>query len=93
MGQVGDPILEALQKQFPNVKTKGDLLANPQALGAARKLFETNLAEPDEETGLPSSAAPAAPTAPSAPKPVYDQATGKLKGYYYPDRGYVPNAQ
>jgi hypothetical protein len=103
MGTQGDPIVQALQKQFPNIKNKGDILSNPQALGAARKLFETNLAEPNEETGAPNTPpAPAQAPAPGVPRaavppaqgqgrPVYDQATGAVKGTWYPDRGYVPN--
>lgn len=66
LGQTGDPILEAIQKQFPEVKTKGDLLSNPKALGAARRLFETNLSEPDEDTGLLSTPQAAPAAAPAA---------------------------
>lgn len=102
-----DPIVKALQRSFPDVKTKADILANPQALAAARRLYETSVAEPDEDTGLPASSASPAGTpppaaaaaqqpaqpAPVAGRPVYNKATGALAGYWYQDRGFVPNAQ
>lgn len=103
-GMTSDPIVKALQRSFPDVKSKADLLANPQALAAARRLYETSLAEPDEDTGAapaaspPGGVAPPAAAAPAAPaaapgRPVYNKASGALAGYWYPDKGFVPLAK
>jgi hypothetical protein len=58
-----DPIVGALSKQFPGVKTKADLLSDPAARSAAFKLFSSQLAEPEEETDT----APGATTSSPAP--------------------------
>lgn len=96
-GLTSDPILQALKRQFPDIKTKGDLIANPQAIRAARNLFGQSMAEPDEDTGAPvaptGGAAPPSPAAAPGAKPVYDQNTGQIKGYWTPGKGYVPNGQ
>lgn len=94
-----DPVVAALQKEFPDIKSKGDLLANPAARRRALQLFSSagggdSEDSPDDTAGAdtgtsPASVAPA--SAASQKRPVYDKATGVLKGYWYPDRGYVPN--
>lgn len=63
-GLTADPILQAIQKQFPDVKSKGDLLANPAANAAAMKLFSAQIADP-ASTGEGDST----PNAPAAPAP------------------------
>lgn len=78
-----DPIVGALSKQFPGVKTKADLLSDPAARSAAFKLFSSQIAEPDEESdtsgGTPPSPSPApaqvAPAVQPAPqsRTVYDK--------------------
>ena len=85
-GLTSDPIVGAISKQFPNVKTKADLLADPGARQAAYNLYKTQFAEPGDEDGSGTAAPPAGgavppassnPTAPaSAPQPkiVYDKA-------------------
>lgn len=81
-GLTADPILAAIQKSFPDVKSKGDLLSNPAALSAARKLFSVASPSEDEEgdSGVAApqaSPAPAVPAAPAAqPRIIYD-AQGK----------------
>lgn len=77
-GLTTDPIVSAISKQFPDVKTKADLLANPQALRAAQQLFSAQLATesdtPDSgDTGVPAPPQAASP-APAAGKIVYDKA-------------------
>lgn len=61
-GMTGDPVTAALAKQFPDVKSKADVLNNPAALKAAREMFKNQLAEPDED----ESAAP-------QPRVIYDK--------------------
>lgn len=76
-GLSSDPIVSAIGKQFPDVKSKADLLGNPQALRAAQQLFGAQVATPegdDGEAGTPSPVAPAAPASPSGGKIVYDKA-------------------
>lgn len=97
-GLTSDPIVAALRKQYPDIKTKGDLINNPAALAAARQLFTRssgNVASDstDEEVGTAPAPAPAPATPPQSGRPVYQKGTGKLMGYWYPDRGYVPNGQ
>lgn len=79
-GMTGDPVTAALAKQFPDVKSKADVLNNPAALKAAREMFKNQLAEPDEDetppTSVTPSAAPPAAAAPSAapqPRVIYDK--------------------
>ena len=63
-GVTVDPIVATIQRQFPDVKSKADLLSNPQAQTAALKLFSAQLA-PTEEGDTSATPAPAA-----APKPM-----------------------
>lgn len=68
----GDPLLGAVQKQFPNIKTKADLLSDPKAKLAAWQLFSQQLTTeaPDEAGGVPPAAAqPPAPGAAAIPGP------------------------
>lgn len=71
-----DPILEALKKQFPGIQSKGDILANPQAANAARKIFQQQAQQenPDvsADPSAPASVAPvqAPPSAPTTAPPV-----------------------
>lgn len=77
-----DPIVQALSKTMPHIKTKGDILADPRAKAMAQKIFTEQLTtEPDDQGNLapavapqpaaPGVAAPMAPpaasTAPAAP--------------------------
>ena len=74
-GLTADPILGSVQKQFPDVKSKGDLLANPAALAAARKLFTSvQPPEDDEETPAATTRDVAPPAAAATPQPriIYD---------------------
>lgn len=86
-GLTNDPTLGAVAKMFPDVKTKADLLANPQARQAAFNIYKTNFAEPSDEEGGGTASPPAAGAvpapsststapAPAAPTPkiVYDKA-------------------
>lgn len=79
-GLTVDPIVAAISKQFPDIKSKADLLANPQAMRAAQQLFAAQLATendtPDSTggaSGIPAPPQPASP-APAAGKIVYDKA-------------------
>lgn len=79
-GLTTDPIVAAISKQFPDVKSKADLLANPQAMRAAQQLFSAQLATETDGTddgsaGIPTPPQAASP-APAAGKIVYDK-TGK----------------
>lgn len=70
LGMTTDPIVGAISKQFPDVKTKADLLNNPAARNAAYKLFSSTVAEPGEEGSTPAPAATGQPPAPSGgPQP------------------------
>lgn len=71
-GMTSDPILGAIQKQYPEIKSKADLLANPSANAAAMRLFATSLATTDD--GAPASGGPAPVATPSNPqtKTFYD---------------------
>lgn len=50
-GMLADPVLGAIQKQFPDVKTKADLLANPAAKAAAYAMFKSQVADPGDGGG------------------------------------------
>lgn len=66
-----DPVVGAIQKRFPNVKNKGDLLADPAARAEAFKLFSSQMTTEPSDTGdittepTPATTPPIA--APSAP--------------------------
>ena len=63
-GQSTDPVVQALQGAFPDIKTKGDVLRNPQAAAAARAIFANQLAGSSEDDGSDDTGA----TAPSTPQ-------------------------
>lgn len=96
-GKSNDPVVQALQRQFPDIKTKGDIIANKAALNAARQLYSGSMAEPDEDTGEPGAplvgAGPPGATTPPAgagpTKPVYKD--GRQIGIWDPVKGFVPN--
>lgn len=96
-GSTTDPIVGAISKKFPHIKSKADLLADPAASAEAFRLFKAQIAGADEggDTGTPapSSPPPSSAPAPQQGRPVYDKATGAVRGFWYPDRGYVPNGQ
>lgn len=70
-GMTIDPIVGSISKQFPEVKSKADLLNNPPALAAARKMFSEQIAEPDEDTAPATAPSPgASPPVTTAPTPV-----------------------
>lgn len=77
-----DPIVGSVSKQFPEVKSKADLLGNPAALKAARDLFTAQVADPSDDEGTGASATPpatapaaaaATPSAASQPRVIYDK--------------------
>lgn len=68
-GLTADPILGAISKSFPNIKTKADLLADPRALSAAQQLFRAQITTEPSDTGAidpanPDSTPSSPPTAP-----------------------------
>lgn len=66
-GFMKDGILQAIQKQFPDVKSKGDLLANPAAAAAAKRYFQQQVADEEGDT-TPSTPSPA-PATPQTTQP------------------------
>lgn len=68
-----DPIVGALAKKYPNIKTKADLLANRPAMQDAYRMFRQNMADPTEVdnspagVGTPQSDALPPPPAQAAP--------------------------
>lgn len=73
-GMNADPVLGAVQKQFPNIKTKADLLADPAAKAAALRIYSTvsPVEEGDDTSGTPAplpNPQPASTVAPSMPAP------------------------
>lgn len=78
-GMTGDPVTAAVAKQFPDVKTKADLLNNPAAVKVAREIFKNQLAEPSDDgeatpaAVTPSAPAAAAPSAAPQPRVIYDK--------------------
>lgn len=70
LGFTSDPIVGAISKQFPEIKTKADLLANPAANAAAFRLFQQSVADPSAPGDTPDpTAAPIAPAAITPPTP------------------------
>lgn len=76
-GLTTDPVVGAIQKQFPNVKTKADLLNDPAARAAAFRLFSQQMTtEPTDDGTLDSgsgggSPAPVPPV-PGTARTIYD---------------------
>lgn len=95
VGLTKDSLTEAFKKRHPDVKEKADIINNPQYLREAQQLFtQMQGGVSDSGDGADSTSIPPASAAPpQAGRPVYDKATGAVKGYWYPDRGYVPNGQ
>lgn len=87
LGMQSDPLVTAVAREFPGIKTKADLIANPQALRRAQAIYAQQFADPVDGEPAPAAApqppqpgaaaAPVAPT-PSAPltKTFYDAKTG-----------------
>lgn len=68
-----DPIVQALQKEFPDIKSKGDLLANPRARQRAFQLLSSagiGDSEDGEGTAAPTAGANPTPTATAQPSAV-----------------------
>lgn len=92
-GLTVDPIVGALQKQFPEIKTKADILANPRAQAAARQLFSAQLTtEPNDAGTLDSAEAEGStpvvvPAAPAAPVRRYN---AQGKGVEWNGKSWVP---
>lgn len=74
----GDPLVTAVGREFPGIKSKADLIGNPAALRRAAQIYSQQFADPadTDAAGVPpaapqpaqpgAAAAPAVPT-PSAP--------------------------
>lgn len=100
IGLTTDPIVTAIQKQFPEVKSKGDLLNNPRALSAARQLFSAQITtEPNDGGTLdPAAAEPqpaqpgaaAAPATPAAPPAPIRRYNAQGKGVEWNGTQWVP---
>lgn len=68
-GMTLDPLLGAIQKEFPNIKTKADLASNPIAAKKAFEIYTRQFsAEPPDASGSadPATAAPPAAAQPPA---------------------------
>ena len=81
-----DPILGAVQKKFPNIKTKADLIADPAARAEAMRIYATVDPEADATTApTPPVAASVAPPsgglAVGTQKQFRDKATGAMKTF------------
>lgn len=72
-GLSADPIVGAISKQFPEIKTKADLLANPAANAAAFRLFQSQVASPvgDDGSENPAATTTPAPTPTPAVRTIY----------------------
>lgn len=92
-GMMSDPVLGAVQKQFPNIKTKADLLADPAAKMAALRIFSTvNPEEDGSNTEVPGSTVAPPVATPTPVNPSYKMPDGRVitwnpaqKAYLYPD--------
>lgn len=74
-GLQADPVLGAVQKQFPDVKTKADLVSNPAARALAFRLYsQVNPDAVDEGGGTPEVPAAPAASPSSSPRTIYDKA-------------------
>lgn len=94
-GMSVDPIVGAISKTFPHIKTKADLLNDQAAMAAARRLFEAQMTTEPSDTGEALGAGSAAPAAaPPAPIVAHDK-SGKLwtkdptTGQFKDDQGKV----
>lgn len=67
LGLTSDPIVGAITKQFPEIKTKADLLANPAANAAAFRLFQQSVADPVAVGDAPDTGGAVTPPAAIAP--------------------------
>jgi hypothetical protein len=65
-----DPVVQSLQKEFPEIKSKGDLLANPAARRRALQIFSSAGGGDSEDEGDTSGATPTAAGATPAPAPI-----------------------
>lgn len=71
-GMSVDPVVGAIAKTFPHIKTKADLLSDPAAMAAAKRLFDAQMTTEttDDGQGLGAGAPPPAAAAPS-PQIIY----------------------
>lgn len=73
----GDPLVTAVGREFPGIKSKADLIGNPAALGRAAQIYSQQFADPADSPGADAGAPPAAPqpaqpgaaAAPTVPTP------------------------
>jgi hypothetical protein len=97
MGLTADPLLGAVQKQFPQIKSKADLVSNPEAQRLAFKLYSQQFSTepPDDTTTDPAIAAPPG-TTPSAPggqpqiKTYFDKVTGAPRQFRLDGNKWIP---
>lgn len=97
-----DPLLGAIKKEFPTIKTKADLASNPLAQKRAFQIYnQTFNTEPPDDTGAdpalaapPSEAQPAQPgaAAPAQPmvKTFYNKQTGAAVQHQWNGTQWIP---
>lgn len=92
VGLTADPILQAIQQKFPNIKSKADIINNPQISQQVFKLFGAQFDEaaasevpPAAASATPPPAAPqpAAPGAAAAPPPGVPPGARYYQGRWY----------
>lgn len=99
-GLAADPLLEAIKKEFPDVKSKGDLARNRAAMQRAFQIytqsFDTEVPDATTPTAPPAAAQPPNPGASAAPVPqtnvrtFYDQETGAPRQFQWDGQQWTP---
>lgn len=99
MGLTADPLLGAVQKEFPGIKSKADLVANPAAQRRAFQIYSQQLSTESPDTGAadPTAAEPPRSTPPAAASPpqpqlrtFYDKTTGAPRQFQWDGTKWTP---
>lgn len=96
-GLQADPMLEAIKKEFPDIKSKGDLARSPAAMKRAFQLYTQSFDTEPPDAAPTAPAAAAQPPQPGAAAPpqtqtrtFYDQKTGAPRQFQWDGQQWTP---